>query len=129
MYEYYRSVELPIPNYMQNQTEVKAHSRAILVDWLIDVQKKSFSPSSGVTIRTETLYLIINLIDRYLGKKNVPLDDLQLVALGALLIGTKYEEKIHFSIPELVDLCANAYEEDEVRGHSFACILSISYYN
>jgi len=129
MYKYYRSVELPIPNYMQNQTEVKAHSRAILVDWLIDVQKKSFSPSSSVTIRTETLYLIINVIDRYLGKKNVPLDDLQLVALGALLIGTKYEETFHFSIPELVDICANAYDEDEVRDHSFACILSIPHYN
>mmetsp|Transcript_3383 Transcript_3383/g.7458 ORF Transcript_3383/g.7458 Transcript_3383/m.7458 type:complete len:126 (-) Transcript_3383:336-713(-) len=109
---------MPIPNYMQNQTKVTTYSRAILVDWLIEVQAKSSSPSFCVKIEIETLYLIINVVDRFLGKKDVPLDDLQLVGLGALLIGTKYEETYHFSIQELVALCDNAYVEDEVRSSS-----------
>ncbi|KAL7541144.1 hypothetical protein ACHAXR_012085 [Thalassiosira sp. AJA248-18] len=106
MYQYWRSIELPIPS-MENQTEVTARSRAILVGWVNEVQK-------GSSFQNETLYLIIGVIDRFLGQKDVPLDDLQLVGVGALLIGTKYEETWHYTIEELVSLCANTYSGDQI---------------
>lgn len=49
----------------------------------------------------ETLYLTINLIDRYLEQEEVSRPKLQLVGVTALLIASKYEE---IYPPELRDL-------------------------
>lgn len=72
-------------NYMVSQPEVNEKMRAILIDWLIDVhQKFELSP--------ETLYLTINIIDRFLSVKAVPRRELQLVGISATLMASKYEE-------------------------------------
>lgn len=44
---------------MSNQQEVNTKMRTILVDWLVDVH-------SRFNLLAETLFLSINLIDRYL---------------------------------------------------------------
>jgi cyclin B len=49
---------------MKKQTDINESMRAILVDWLIDVHAK-------FKLLPETLYLTVNLIDRYLTKKTV----------------------------------------------------------
>jgi len=43
------------------QTEVKDTSRGFLVEWIIDVHRK-------FRLMSETLYVTINIIDRYLSK-------------------------------------------------------------
>lgn len=50
---------LPNENYMEIQTEVNEKMRAILVDWLVEVHSK-------FKLLPETIFLTINLIDRYL---------------------------------------------------------------
>lgn len=71
--------------YMQTQTEINEKMRSILVDWLVDVHVKfDLSP--------ETLYLTINIIDRFLSLKTIPRRELQLLGVSALLIASKYEE-------------------------------------
>lgn len=46
--------------YLQKkQTEIKDTSRAFLVEWIIDVHRK-------FRLMPETLYVSINIIDRYL---------------------------------------------------------------
>jgi len=59
--------------------------RAILVDWLVEVHMK-------FNLVPETLFLCINVIDRYCEIVNVPRAKLQLVGVTALLIACKYEE-------------------------------------
>jgi hypothetical protein len=49
----------PDPSYMKRQPKVNENVRAILVDWLINVHAK-------FKLLPETLYITINLIDRYL---------------------------------------------------------------
>ena len=121
MYEHHWSVELPIANYMEKQTEVPSRCCAIVANWVIEVQQmKRFN------FEPETLYLIVRILDCFLGKTDVSLDDLQLVALGALLLGTKYEEVWHFSVDELVGLSANAYDGDQVS-KTYVCVHSFSY--
>ena len=52
----------PNPRYMQNiQTDINENCRVILIDWLVDVHRKS-------KLLDETLFLTINIIDRYLSK-------------------------------------------------------------
>lgn len=50
---------------MKRQTEVNENVRAILVDWLINVHAK-------FKLLPETLFITVNLIDRYLSLFNVP---------------------------------------------------------
>lgn len=72
-------------DYMDSQPEINEKMRAILIDWLIQVHHKfELSP--------ETLYLTINIIDRYLASKTTSRRELQLVGMSAMLIASKYEE-------------------------------------
>lgn len=50
---------IPRYGYMQNQTDINEKMRAILIDWLIEVHLK-------FKLLPETLFLTINLIDRFL---------------------------------------------------------------
>ncbi len=72
-------------DYIDSQPEINESMRAILVDWMIDVHRKfELSP--------ETLYLTINIIDRFLAIKTVPRRELQFVGISAMLMASKYEE-------------------------------------
>lgn len=82
-------------DYMESQPEINESMRAILVDWLVDVHKK-------FDLSLETLYLTINIIDRFLAIKKVPRVELQLVGISAMLMASKYEE---IWPPEVCDLC------------------------
>ena len=53
--------------------------RAILVDWMIEVHLK-------FKMVPETLYLTVNLIDRYLQRKQVRRSKLQLVGVACLMV-------------------------------------------
>lgn len=59
--------------------------RSVLIDWLVDVNTK-------FTLYTETLYLTINIIDRYLERKFISKKKLQLLGVTSMLIASKYEE-------------------------------------
>lgn len=67
------------------QTDITAKMRGILVDWLVDVHLK-------FKLRTETLYMTINLVDRYLSHNLIHRTKLQLVGVAAMFIACKYEE-------------------------------------
>lgn len=72
-------------DYMDSQPELNEKMRAILVDWLMDVHSK-------FDLSLETLYLTINIIDRFLAIKTVSRRELQLVGMSAMLMASKYEE-------------------------------------
>lgn len=48
---------------MKRQSDINESMRAILVDWLIDVHLK-------FKLLNETLFLTVNIIDRYLSAKS-----------------------------------------------------------
>ena len=55
---------MPSPGYMEKQEDVNEKMRAILIDWLVEVHLK-------FKLVAESLYLTVNLIDRYLEKEQV----------------------------------------------------------
>ncbi len=55
------------------QKDINPSMRTILVDWLIEVQE-------NFELFHETLYLSVKLTDRYLSRKDVKREYLQLVA-------------------------------------------------
>jgi len=70
---------------MKNQSEINIKMRLILVEWLIEVHLK-------FKLLPETLFLTINLIDRYCMVKDVLKNEYQLLGVTAMLIASKYEE-------------------------------------
>lgn len=81
--------------------------RSILVDWLIEVQWK-------LRLLPETLFLSINIMDRFLSRRAVSLVKLQLVGLSATLLASKYEEVTSPSVANFIYLSDNSYEDAEL---------------
>lgn len=71
-------------DYMQKQVHLSKWMRALLVDWMVEVQE-SFE------LNHETLYLAVKLVDTYLCSKVVQKDSLQLLGAASLLIACKFD--------------------------------------
>uniref|UniRef100_M4CHP4 Uncharacterized protein n=1 Tax=Brassica campestris TaxID=3711 RepID=M4CHP4_BRACM len=96
------------PSYMENQPDINERMRGILVDWLIEVHYK-------FELMEETLYLTINLIDRFLAvTQHVPRKKLQLVGVTAMLLACKYEEVSVPVVDDLIVISDKAYTRREV---------------
>ena len=78
---------MPSPNYIDGQSEITWDMRATLIDWLLQVHLRYH-------LLPETLWIAINIVDRFLSKRVVSLVKLQLVGVTAMYIAAKYEEII-----------------------------------
>ena len=110
IFQYYRQLEkttLPNPNYMEHQDELEWKMRGILVDWLIEVHTR-------FRLLPETLFLTINIVDRFLSQKVVPLDKLQLVGITAMFIASKYEEVLSPHVGNFVHVADDGFSVEEV---------------
>ena len=92
---------------INKQTDIKDPMRSILVDWLISLQNKFFYNS-------KTLFLAINLIDRYLSEKQIFRERFQLLGITALFIASKYEEMYMKNINEYVEITAKTFNKYEI---------------
>ncbi|XP_072181939.1 uncharacterized protein [Diadema setosum] len=106
--EYYQSNETKsiLPDYGDHPPVDPAHRR-VLVDWLIDVQ-------NHLCLGQETLHLSVALLDAFLWKRPVSLNDLQLLGVTCLLVACKYEEIYLPDVDTLCALCANAYKPRQI---------------
>ncbi|XP_070048182.1 G2/mitotic-specific cyclin-2-like isoform X2 [Nicotiana tomentosiformis] len=110
MHAYYKKTESSScapPNYMEQQFDINERMRAILIDWLIEVHYK-------FDLMEETLYLTVNLIDRFLAVQQVIRKKLQLVGVTAMLLACKYEEVSVPVVEDLILISDKAYTRKEV---------------
>lgn len=81
--------------------------RTTLVDWLLQVHLRYH-------LLPETLWIAVNILDRFLSVRVVSTQKLQLVGLTALFIAAKYEEILAPSVDEFVYMADNGYTKDEI---------------
>ena len=98
---------MPKANYMDSQTELTWAMRSTLIDWLLQVHLKYH-------MLPETLWIAINIIDRFLSVRIVSTLKLQLVGVTAMLIAAKYEEIMAPSVEEFVFMTEQGYTKDEI---------------
>jgi len=79
--------------------------RQILIDWLVEVHLK-------FKLLPETLFLTVNLIDRYTYIKQVKRNDYQLLGVTAMLIACKYEEIYAPEIKDFIYMTDKAYTKE-----------------
>ena len=98
---------LPEKDYMLKQNDINHRMRAILIDWLIDVHNK-------YKLVPQTMYISVNLIDRYLSKNDTSRPKLQLVGVTSMFIASKYEDIYPPKLKDLVYVTDHAYVKDDV---------------
>ncbi|XP_077246321.1 G2/mitotic-specific cyclin-2-like [Tasmannia lanceolata] len=110
IYSFYKQAEnssYVCSTYMSHQIDINEKMRAILIDWLIEVHYK-------FELMDETLFLTVNLIDRFLERQDVVRKKLQLVGVTAMLLACKYEEVSVPVVEDLILISDRAYMRDEV---------------
>lgn len=98
---------MPNPDYMDAQNEITWSMRQTLVDWLLQVHLRWH-------MLPETLWIAINIVDRFLTRRVVSLVKLQLVGVTAMFIAAKYEEILAPSVDEFVFMTENGYTKEEI---------------
>jgi G2/mitotic-specific cyclin-B, other len=106
--------------YMTTQDDINEKMRAILVDWLIEVHHK-------FKLLPETLFLTINLIDRYLEKQVIHRTKLQLVGVTAMLIASKYEEIYAPEVRDFVYITDKAYDKQEILKQEYELLSQLDF--
>jgi hypothetical protein len=101
------------PDYMWAQTDIDEKMRAVIIDWLVDVHLEYM-------LLPETMYLTVNIIDRFLSVKQVARKKLQLVGATAMLIASKHEENSSEARKDFV--------REGLRAKDFVYITDYSYY-
>lgn len=94
--------------------------RSILVDWLVEVHYK-------YKLQPSTLWLCVNILDRFLGKVDTPRNKLQLVGITSLFIACKFEEVHAPEVRDCVYLTDNAYERTDVLQMEFNILQTLEY--
>ncbi|KAI6031873.1 cyclin-like protein, partial [Pisolithus microcarpus] len=105
---------------MDQQPEIRWHMRPCLVDFLVEIH-------FAFRLRPETLYLTLNIVDRYVSRRIVYIKHYQLVGCAALWIAAKFEdakERVP-TVQELAQICRETYDESafiQMEGHVLATI-------
>ena len=108
------------PKYMSNQSDINHRMRAILIDWLIDVHLK-------YKLVPQTMYIAVNLIDRYLEKNETNRAKLQLVGVTAMFIACKYEEIYPPDLKDFVYITDGAYVKADVLNMEYKMLKSLEF--
>jgi len=81
--------------------------RGILTDWLVQVHVR-------FRLLPETLFLCVNIIDRFLSARVVSLAKLQLVGITCLFIAAKTEEIVAPGVSHFLSVADSSYTESEI---------------
>lgn len=109
------------PTYMKRQPAVNENVRAILVDWLITVHAK-------FKLLPETLYLTVNIVDRFLSVQRLATkDSMQLLGVAALLVATKYEEIYPPTVKDYLYISRNAFTRSELLEMEHSILFALEF--
>ncbi|KAM1031018.1 hypothetical protein FF1_034827 [Malus domestica] len=113
IYQHLHSLEMeankrPSPSYMGRvQNDISPKMRGILVDWLVEVAEE-------YKLVTDTLYLTVSYLDRYLSSYAVSRSKLQLLGVSCMIIASKYEEICPPHVEDFCYITDNTYIVEEV---------------
>ncbi|XP_059715274.1 G2/mitotic-specific cyclin-B3 isoform X2 [Haemorhous mexicanus] len=122
IFEYMREREekFILPDYMEKQTDISRDMRAILVDWMVEVQE-------NFELNHETLYLAVKLVDHYLVEVVSMREKLQLIGSTAILIASKFEERCPPCVDDFLYICDDAYKREELIAMEMSILSTLKF--
>ncbi|XP_069136632.1 cyclin-A2-like isoform X2 [Argopecten irradians] len=97
-----------VNNCLEGQREVTPGMRGLLISWMTGIHHQ-------LSMRQDSLFVAVNIIDRILDIMHASRDYLQLLGISALLIAAKCEEVTPPEITELLSCCMDTYSRDQVK--------------
>lgn len=94
--------------------------RGILVAWLIKIHLQ-------FKLKPETLFLAINLIDRFSESTKIKKSEYQLVGVTGLLIAAKIEEIYAPEVQDMVFVTAKSYTREQILKMEHTMLLTLSF--
>jgi len=91
-----------------------------MIDWVIKL-------NTALQLLPETLYLSVNIIDRYLSVSQVRKDIYQLVAIASVLAASKYEEVYPPLIDDFLTVTRHLFTRDQIIKMEYIILAALSY--
>ncbi|XP_032558070.1 G2/mitotic-specific cyclin-B3 isoform X4 [Chiroxiphia lanceolata] len=122
IFEYMREREekFMLPDFMEKQPDITGDMRAILVDWMVEVQE-------NFELNHETLYLAVKLVDHYLVEVVSMREKLQLIGSTAILIASKFEERCPPCVDDFLYICDDAYKREELLAMEMSILSTLKF--
>ncbi len=114
------NMNLPQCGYMRNQIDITEKMRGILIDWLVEVHLK-------YKLNPETLFLTVNIVDRFLSKNIIMRTRLQLVGVSAMLIASKYEDIFPPEVADFEYISDKAFTKKEIADMESQILNSLNF--
>lgn len=92
---------------MYRYTNLTKTMRSMLVDQIIQIQE-------NFDFHCESVYMSVKLLDLYLSQIFVSTDKLQLVAVVAMLVANKYNERPPRLMKSFVSMCDGVYQKKDL---------------
>ena len=104
----FKSKNLINENYLlEEDYEITPEMRAMVIDWLIEVHQIFH-------FKEKCLYTTIQIIDKYLSKIKIKVEEFQLLALTALNIASKEEEIEYPILDNFITISKNSLTKNEM---------------
>lgn len=113
-----QSNNTPTHGRLSIQPEINEKMRTVLIDWLFQVHYR-------FELCAETLFLTINILDRYLERSICSMSNLQLVGISSLWIASKFEELYYIDPRDLVRI--TTYKVEEMYDMEFKVLKALDY--
>ncbi|RID40521.1 hypothetical protein BRARA_J00559 [Brassica rapa] len=112
----------PLHDYIEKvQNDITPSMRGVLVDWLVEVAEE-------YKLVSDTLYLTVSYVDRFLSAKPIHRQRLQLVGVSAMLIASrKYEEISPPKVEDFVYITDNTFTRQDVVSMEADILLALQF--
>ena len=105
---------------LQDKKFINARNRGIIFQWLVKNNHKW-------KLNDDTIFMAMNILDRYISKYKVENSEFQLVAISSYLIASKYEDIYPPYIDELSQICNFLYTNDDIIRKEYEILSGLNF--
>ena len=105
---------------LQDKKFINARNRGIIFQWLVKNNHKW-------KLNDDTIFMAMNILDRYISKYKVENSEFQLVAISSYLIASKYEDIYPPYIDELSQICNFIYTNDDIIRKEYEILSGLNF--
>ena len=105
---------------LQDKKFFNEKNRGIIFQWLVKNNHKW-------KLNDDTIYMAMNILDRYISKYKVENSEFQLVAISSYLIASKYEDIYPPYVDELSQICNFIYTNDDITRKEYEILSGLNF--
>ena len=101
--------------------ELTPEIRLVSINWLIMIHHKVFK------FKEKTLFLCVQIIDRFLSKKMLNIEKTELLILCSLILSSKHEEMDYVNMTESLQLSSNKFSKEQIINMEYEILNELNF--